>query len=152
MKPAYEYGSEVRLIRNVRNDGTYPGMEIGELLVRRGSVGFVYDVGTYLQDQLVYRVHFLDAGRTIGCRQEELNPADEPWAPSLYEFKDKVKPRFDLKVRGEVIVAEGVIGQVVKVLRDTPNGVMYHVAFDNGKSLQLPEAAIEAEKVSKDED
>lgn len=151
MKPEFEYGSEVRLTRNVRNDGTYPGMEMGDLLVRRGSVGFVYDVGTYLQDQLVYRVHFLEAGRTIGCRQEELIPADAPWSPSQFEFKDKVLAKFPLKVRGEVIVDEGVVGQIVKVIRDTPNGVMYHVAFDNGKSLQLPEAAIEAAKVTEEE-
>ena len=52
MKPRWAYGDSVRLIRNVRNDGTYPGMDTGTLLIRRGSVGCVYDVGTYLQDQL----------------------------------------------------------------------------------------------------
>lgn len=57
--PLYEYGQAVRLIRNVRNDGTYPGKDTGALLMRRGAVGCVYDVGTYLQDQLIYRVHFL---------------------------------------------------------------------------------------------
>ena len=72
MKPRYEYGSEVRLTRNVRNDGTYPGEEVGRLLVRRGAVGAIYDVGTYLQDQIIYRVHFLEEGRTVGCREEEL--------------------------------------------------------------------------------
>ena len=46
----------MRLIRNVRNDGTFPGMDVGKLLVRRGSVGYVRDVGTFLQDQLIYSV------------------------------------------------------------------------------------------------
>ena len=35
--PLYEYGQAVRLIRNVRNDGTYPGSDTGALLMRRGG-------------------------------------------------------------------------------------------------------------------
>jgi len=45
MRPKYDYGAEVRVIRNLRNDGTYPGLATGTLLVRRGSIGFVRDVG-----------------------------------------------------------------------------------------------------------
>ena len=29
--PLFEYGDEVRVVRNVRNDGTYPGMDTGTL-------------------------------------------------------------------------------------------------------------------------
>ena len=50
MRPRFEYGDEVRVTRNVRNDGTYPGLETGQLLIRRGSTGHVRDVGTFLQD------------------------------------------------------------------------------------------------------
>ena len=46
MKPKYEYGDEVRVMRNVRNDGTYAGLEIGDHLVKRGSTGFVTSIGT----------------------------------------------------------------------------------------------------------
>ena len=49
----WEQGEAVRLIRNVRNDGTYPGMDPGMPLVRRGSIGYVVDVGTFLQDQVI---------------------------------------------------------------------------------------------------
>lgn len=142
MRPSYEYGDEVRLIRNVRNDGTYPGMATGALLVRRGSVGCVYDVGTYLQDQLIYRVLFLESGRTIGCRQEELILASDPWIPSLYEYSDKVEARVALSLRGEVVVPAGQPGSIEKVLRDAPGGVQYHVHFGNGRVLQVPEAAL----------
>ena len=103
--PLYEYGQAVRLIRNVRNDGTYPGKDTGALLMRRGAVGCVYDVGTYLQDQLIYRVHFLDQGCTVGCREEELIPASDPWIPNLFEFRDQVVATRSLAVRGEVVVA-----------------------------------------------
>ena len=140
--PIYEYGDEVRVIRNVRNDGTYPGMDTGTLLIRRGSVGCVYDVGTYLQDQLIYRVHFLDSGRTVGCREEELIRASEPWVPSLFEFRDNVMATRSFAVRGEVVVAQGQVGSVMKVLRDWPDGVQYHVHFGNGRVLQVPEQCL----------
>ncbi len=143
MRPAFEYGDEVRVIRNVRNDGTYPGTEMGELLIRKGSVGCVYDVGTYLQDQLIYKVHFLDDGRTIGCRQEELILASDPWIPSLYEFRDYVISKIQLSVRGEVVVEKGQEGQIEKVLRDVPGGVQYHVHFGFGKILQVPESVLD---------
>ena len=144
MNPAYEYGDEVRLIRNVRNDGTYPGKEVGELLIRRGAVGCVYDVGTYLQDQLIYRVHFLAEGKTVGCRQEELIPVDAPWVPSRFEFRDNVVAKISLSVGGEVKVPVGSVGSVVKVMRDSPDAVQYHVHFGQGRVFQVPEAALDA--------
>lgn len=144
MRPQFEYGQEVRLIRNVRNDGTYPGKEVGELLMRRGSVGVVYDVGTYLQDQLIYRVHFLDQGRTIGCREEELIPAAEHWVQSRFEFREEVVATRALAVRGEVRVALGQGGQVMKVVRDLPGGTQYQVHFGNGLLLQVPEEVLDA--------
>lgn len=140
--PLYEYGDEVRVIRNVRNDGTYPGMDTGALLIRRGAVGCVYDVGTYLQDQLIYRVHFLDSGRTVGCREEELIRASEPWVPSLFEFRDSVVATCGFAVRGERVVSQGQLGSVMKVLRDWPGGVQYHVHFGNGRVLQIPEPSL----------
>jgi len=91
MEPqCYDYGDEVRVIRNVRNDGTYPGLDVGAFLVRRGSVGYVVNVGTFLQDQVIYSVHFLEEQKVVGCREEELIRADEPWRPSRFEFRDKV--------------------------------------------------------------
>lgn len=140
--PLFDYGAEVRLIRNVRNDGTYPGMETGALLIRRGAVGCVYDVGSYLQDQLIYRVHFLAAGRTVGCREEELISASAPWIANLYEFRDLVRANCDLAIRGEVVVPRGLSGSIEKVLRDLPQGIEYHVYFDNGRILQVPERSL----------
>lgn len=51
MRPELEYGKEARALRN---DGTYPGLPVGRLLIRRGSVGYVRDVGTFLQDQIIF--------------------------------------------------------------------------------------------------
>ncbi|MDX9944405.1 MAG: nitrogen fixation protein NifZ [Azonexus sp.] len=142
----WDYGDGVRLIRNVRNDGTYPGLDPGAPLVRRGSIGYVVDVGTFLQDQVIYSVNFLDEGKIVGCREEELIGADEPWTPSRFEFRDKVKTCKQLAVNGEVLVSLGAAGEVIKVIRDAPGGVAYHIHFDSlpGRILQLPEPLLEA--------
>ena len=142
MMPDYQLGDEVRVIRNVRNDGTFPGKNTGDLLIRRGSVGTVRDVGTFLQDQIIYTVHFLPDDIVVGCRQEELIGADEPWTPSKFEFREKVTPLLPLGIQGEVIAAPGDQGEILSVLRDAPGGVAYHVRFP-GRTLQVPETALE---------
>lgn len=143
MRPEFDYGDEVRVVRNVRNDGTYPGLAVGKLLVRRGSVGFVRDVGTFLQDQLVYSVHFLEQDRLVGCRAEELIPADAPFTPSRFEFRDKVTARVPLAIQGRVLVERGEVGEVMKVLRGVPGEVSYHVHFQGRNTLLVPEPALE---------
>lgn len=138
----YDYGESVRVIRNVRNDGTYPGLDVGAFLVRRGSVGYVVNVGTFLQDQVIYSVHFLDEQKMVGCREEELIPADAEWAPSRYEFREKVRSRVRLAVQGEIVAEHGAEGEILKVLRDhAPDQVHYHVRFP-GRTLLVPEASL----------
>ena len=129
-------------MRNLRNDGTYPGLEVGKLLVRRGSVGFVRDVGTFLQDQVVYSVHFLEVGRLVGCRAEELQLAAIPWTPNRFEFRDKVAASIPLGIQGRVLVDQGEVGEVVKVLTGASGNVSYHVHFSGRNTLQVPETAL----------
>lgn len=143
----FDYGNVVRVIRNVKDDGTYPGANVGELLVRRGSVGHVVDIGTFLQDQVIYSVHFLDIGRIVGCREEELIDAAEPWVPSIFEFRERVRTAIALASAGEVLVPADAPGQVMKVVRNAEGGAAYHVHFDclPGRVLQVPETALSAE-------
>lgn len=149
MLPRFEFGESVRVIRNVRNDGTYPGMEIGNMLIKRGSVGYVQNVGTFLQDQIIYSVHFLEQNRVIGCREEELIGEQECWAPSRYEFRDKVTSNRILAVNGEVVASPGDVAEVLKVLHDnqkqTDKEVQYHVRFP-GHTLQVAESMLEPVK------
>ena len=142
MRPKFEYGDEVRLTRNVRNDGTYPGEATGSLLIRRGSVGVVRDVGTFLQDQLIYTVDFYQDQRVVGCREQELQAAADPWIPTRFEFRDKVTPTIKLAIAGEVIAAPGDPGEIEKVLREGEHGPTYHVRF-SGRTLLVPEKALD---------
>jgi nitrogen fixation protein NifZ len=154
IEASWDYGDAVRLTRNVRNDGTYPGLDTGAPLVRRGSIGYIVDVGTFLQDQLIYSVNFLDEGRIVGCREEELIGADAAWTPSRFEFRDQVLAAKGLAVGGQLLVARGAAGEVIKVIRDAPGGVAYHVHFETllGRVLQIPEDALEAAGAEDDDD
>ncbi len=129
-------------MRNLRNDGTYPGEPTGRLLVRSGSVGYVRDVGTFLQDQLIYSVDFLDDNRRVGCREQELQLASDPWIPTRFEFREKVTPKIPLAIQGEVIASPGDEAEIEKVLREAPGGPAYHVRV-KGRSLVVPETALE---------
>jgi nitrogen fixation protein NifZ len=142
LRPKYEYGQAVRVIRNLRNDGTYPGQPTGRLLVRRGSVGYVRDVGTFLQDQLIYSVDFIDQNKRVGCREQELQLEEDPWIPTRFEFRDKVTPKIPLGLKGEVIAQPGDEGEIEKALKDNPDGPVYHARF-NSKTLLVPEGALE---------
>ncbi len=141
MDARYGFGDAVRVVRNIRNDGTFPGRNTGELLVRRGRVGYVKDMGVFLQDQVIYSVHFVDINRVVGCREQELLPADAPWVDSAFDHRDRVKAAKALTVAGETVVARGETGEVMRVLRDSPDGVVYHVAFAAGV-YAVPETAL----------
>lgn len=150
MRPRFDQGDAVRVLRNVRNDGTYPGMDTGALLVRRGSIGYVRDLGVFLQDQIIYSVHFIESGRFVGCREAELQPAADPWTPSRFESRDRVSARLTLAQQGRVLVAPGEVGEVLKVLRGaprpdgSPGEVAYHVLFSSRCTVEVPESALDA--------
>ncbi|KXX63542.1 nitrogen fixation protein NifZ [Marichromatium gracile] len=143
MRPNFEFGDAVRVTRNLRNDGTFPEGARGDLLVRRGAVGHVRDVGTFLQDQIIYAVHFIEEGRVVGCREEELQAADAPWTPSRFESRERVAAARRLALRGEVLVEPGEVGEVLRVERDHPQGVCYQVLFAGRTPLLVPESALD---------
>ena len=143
MRTRWDIGDTLRVVRNIRNDGTYPGAAPGDLLIRRGSVGTVVDIGTFLQDQVIYSLHFLDADRIVGCREEELIDGDEAWIPSAFETRERVVAVRILALGSQARVLRGAIGEVLRVVRDD-SGVVYHVHFDSlpGRTLAVPEAAL----------
>ena len=74
--PVFLPGAKVRATRLVRNDGTFAGKEIGEVLVKKGELGYVRDVGTFLQRHYVYAVEFFERGAVVGMRARELQAAE----------------------------------------------------------------------------
>ncbi|MFO1424035.1 MAG: nitrogen fixation protein NifZ [Candidatus Competibacteraceae bacterium] len=144
LNPRFACDAAVRVTRNIRNDGTYPGEATGALLVRRGSIGYVRHIGVFLQDQLIYSVHFLEAGnRIVGCRETELIPADAPWVPNRFERGDRVIARRALAASGQVVAMVGAVGEVIAVLREPETTADYHVLFGK-RLLRVPEAVLGA--------
>jgi len=75
--PRFMPGTKVRSTKYIKNDGTYAGKDIGEVLVRKGAVGYVRDIGTYLQVYYIYAVEFVELGTVVGMRSRELELLDE---------------------------------------------------------------------------
>ncbi|WFT96831.1 nitrogen fixation protein NifZ [Bradyrhizobium barranii] len=71
--PFFDYGDKVRANRTIRNDGTYVGKEIGEVLVKKGELGYVVSIGTFLQQFYIYGVEFLASGHRVGMKRKELD-------------------------------------------------------------------------------
>jgi nitrogen fixation protein NifZ len=77
LPPAFEIGSKVRTRKLIRNDGTYPGQEIGATLAKKGEIGYIVSIGTFLQNSYIYAVHFIEKGFIVGCRKKELEAVEE---------------------------------------------------------------------------
>ena len=80
--PLFMPGMKVRSLKHVRNDGTYPRREIGDILVRKGEVGYVRDIGTFLQQFYIYAVEWIDSGTLVGMRGKELARIEDAPAAS----------------------------------------------------------------------
>jgi nitrogen fixation protein NifZ len=72
LPPVFELEQKVKLRKLIRNDGTFPGKDIGETLAKKGEEGYIVGIGTYLQTSYIYAVHFLERDYIIGCRKKEL--------------------------------------------------------------------------------
>ncbi|MEA5507939.1 nitrogen fixation protein NifZ [Halotia wernerae UHCC 0503] len=77
LPPVFEIGEKVRLRKLIKNDGTFPGQEVGAVLANKGDVGYIASIGTYLQNSYIYAVHFLETGFVVGCRKKELESVEK---------------------------------------------------------------------------
>lgn len=71
-EPTFDLESKVRVLKKIRNDGTFPGKRLGETLANKGDEGYIISIGTYLQTAYIYSVHFLETGVIVGCLGKEL--------------------------------------------------------------------------------
>ncbi len=76
--PFFYYGDKVRARRTIKNDGTFPGRDIGDILCRKGEEGVVVSIGTFLQQFYIYGVEFIASGHRVGMKLKELEPLEEP--------------------------------------------------------------------------
>ncbi len=75
--PVFEIGQKVRSRTAIRNDGTMPGVKMGEVIVETGDVGYVANIGEHLQRYYVYTVDFVARGRFVGMRRHEIEVLED---------------------------------------------------------------------------
>lgn len=75
--PTFDMGQRVRVRKVIRNDGTFPGKDIGFHLAKKGDVGYIVGIGTYLQRAYIYSVHFMETNFVVGCLSKELELAED---------------------------------------------------------------------------
>ena len=68
----FQFGEKVRSRYTVRNDGTFRGKDVGAILVRKGDVGYVHSIGTFLQQFYIYGVMYVEHGYCVGMKGREL--------------------------------------------------------------------------------
>lgn len=89
--PRFRMGERVISRSVIRNDGTYTGKDIGEVLVHKGEIGFVQSIGTFLQQFYIYAVEFVDSGHRVGMRAKELCTLDHLPEEVLAQLGEKAE-------------------------------------------------------------
>jgi nitrogen fixation protein NifZ len=79
--PRFNFGEKVKSKKVVRNDGTFTGAEIGQVLVNKGDMGYIKSINTFLQQFYIYAVDFPDRGYAVGMKGREIESLDNPPPP-----------------------------------------------------------------------
>lgn len=89
-KQKFGIGQKVKLLEDIKNDGTYPHAPVGVVMVKKDSIGYVKTVGEFLQVIRVYEVHFLELDalvEIVGCREHELE--------AMEDYRDEVEEELE---------------------------------------------------------
>ena len=95
--PRFAMGERVISRSVIRNDGTYNGRDIGEVLVNKGEIGYVRSIGTFLQQFYIYAVEFVDSGHRVGMRAKELCTLDHLPEEVLAQLGERAQALHDLR-------------------------------------------------------
>jgi len=97
LPPRFAMGERVISRSVIRNDGTYNGRDIGEVLVHKGEIGYVRSIGTFLQQFYIYAVEFIDSGHRVGMRAKELCTLDHLPPEVLERLGERAQALDDLR-------------------------------------------------------
>ncbi len=76
---AFSPGDKVKFLKDIKNDGTYPGMKRGELIVKEGAAGQVIRFLGYAPvfGDDMFEVVVEESGSIVVCRACELERLDD---------------------------------------------------------------------------
>lgn len=89
--PRFMFGERVICRSTIRNDGTFAGKDIGHVLVKKGDIGYVRSIGTFLQQFYIYSVEWVGRGYQVGMRAKELCTLDDLPEEVLAQFTDRLE-------------------------------------------------------------
>jgi nitrogen fixation protein NifZ len=89
--PRFKFGERVICRSTIRNDGTFAGKDIGHVLVRKGDIGYVRSIGTFLQQFYIYSVEWVGRGYQVGMRAKELCTLDDLPEEVMAQFADRLE-------------------------------------------------------------
>jgi len=89
--PRFNYGERVIARSVIRNDGTYNGKDVGDVLVNKGEIGYVTNINTFLQQFYIYAVDFVETGHRVGMRAKELCTLDNLPDDVLQQFGERAE-------------------------------------------------------------
>ena len=124
----FKTGASVRLLFDIKNDGTFFGRKRGEIIQPAGALGYVANRND-LADLTVYEVHFLESSSRVGCREKELISGDEVWLAPIFKKRASVAAKIDLTYEKQLIVRRGERGRVTVVRYQKGEGYLYEVKF-----------------------
>jgi nitrogen fixation protein NifZ len=101
-QPKFDYGQKVYSKKYVRNDGTFPGREIGDILVSKGDVGYVTSIGTFLQQFYIYGIDFYELGYRVGMRGKELALVEDALEDDAEEYLDESEVEAEETMKSEM--------------------------------------------------
>jgi len=126
MSERFYTGAKVRVIRTVRNDGSFTNINKGGILIEAGQVGIVRTYGFFLQTQIIYQVYFPEVNRVIGIRDEELILASCEWIPQCFYSLDKAALTKTLVMKGKTIANRGQVVVIKNAIRNTKTGSLHY--------------------------
>jgi nitrogen fixation protein NifZ len=115
-------GDEVRVVRNIRNDGSFKDVAKGELIVAAGEPGIVRSFGYFLQDQVIFQVYFPRLEQVVGVRDSEVIDSSLEWIPCLFRSLDIAQLTVTLTMRGKIAARKGDLVEVKRVSRNRYTG------------------------------
>ena len=54
--------------------GLMPARKSAKILAKKGEIGYVVSIGTFLQQFYIYGIEFIDSGNRVGMKRKELDP------------------------------------------------------------------------------
>lgn len=137
IEPRFYSGSEVRVVRNIRNDGSFKASNKGDLLVTAGEIGYVRSFGYFLQDQVIYQVYFPKIELVVGVRDSEVIDSELDWIPCLFRSLELAQLTVSLKMHGEIVAKSGDLVEVKRIHRDLESGKIEYLIELNSERIWL---------------